>query len=85
MVVDWNEKFAQMEFLLREEECKRIDVEERYAMLEQELIQQSLEYEEKMAEIERMYMYRLLEQVPFIPLVHSDCRTNGQMIIQMRS
>jgi hypothetical protein len=63
IVADWNEKLAQMEFLLREEECKRIDAEEKYAILEQEMISQSQEMEEKMAEMERMYMYRLLEQV----------------------
>jgi hypothetical protein len=64
MIADWNEKLAQMEFLLKEEECKRIDAEEKYAILEQEMISQSIEMEEKMAEMERMYMYRLLEQVP---------------------
>lgn len=69
IVVDWNEKLAQMEFLLREEECKRIDSDEKYAILEQEMIQQSLEMEEKMAEMEKMYMFRLLEEVgsPFHP------------------
>jgi hypothetical protein len=61
-----------MEFLLREEECKRIDAEEKYAILEQEMISQSQEMEEKMAEMERMYMYRLLEQVTLIPL-HFTC------------
>lgn len=63
IVVDWNEKLAQMEFLLREEECKRIDSEEKYTILEHEMIQQSLEMEEKMAEMEKMYMFRLLEEV----------------------
>jgi hypothetical protein len=63
MLADWNEKLAQMEFLLREEECRRIDAEGRYAMLEQEMVQQSVELEEKMAEIERMYMHRLIEEV----------------------
>lgn len=53
-----------MEFLLREEECKRIDAEEKYQILQHEMIQQSLEMEEKMAEMERMYMYRLIEEVP---------------------
>jgi hypothetical protein len=72
MIADWNEKLAQMEFLLKEEECKRIDAEEKYAILEQEMISQSTEMEEKMAEMERTYMYRLLEQVhpkslPYIP------------------
>lgn len=52
-----------MEFLLREEECRRIDAEERYAMLEHEMVQQSMEVEEKMAEMERMYMRRLIEEV----------------------
>jgi hypothetical protein len=52
-----------MEFLLREEECKRIDAEEKYQVLQQEMIQQSIEMDEKLAEMERMYMYRLLEQV----------------------
>lgn len=52
-----------MEFLLREEECKRIDAAEKYSLLQHEMIQQSLELEEKMAEIERMYMYRLVEEV----------------------
>jgi hypothetical protein len=61
--VDWNEKLAQMEFLLREEECKRLDTEEKYALLQQEMISQSMEMEEKLAEIERTYMYRLMEQV----------------------
>ena len=64
VTADWNEKLAQMEFLLREEECKRIDAEEKYAILQHEMIQQSLEMEEKMAEMERMYMYRLIEEVP---------------------
>ena len=53
-----------MEFLLREEECKRIDAEEKYKILQHEMIQQALEMEEKMAEMERMYMYRLIEEVP---------------------
>lgn len=53
-----------MEFLLREEECKRIDAEEKYQILQHEMMQQSLEMEEKMAEMERMYMYRLIEEVP---------------------
>jgi len=53
-----------MEFLLKEEECKRIDVEEKYELLQQEMIQQALEMDEKLAEMERTYMYRLLEQVP---------------------
>jgi hypothetical protein len=61
--VDWNEKLAQMEFLLREEECKRLDTEEKCALLQQEMISQSMEMEEKLAEIERTYMYRLMEQV----------------------
>jgi len=52
-----------MEFLLREEECKRIDAEEKYNLLQQEMVSQSLEMEEKLAEIERTYMYRLMEQV----------------------
>jgi hypothetical protein len=52
-----------MEFLLREEECKRIDAEEKYAILQHEMIQQYVEMEEKMAEMERMYMYRLIEEV----------------------
>jgi kinesin family member 20 len=69
MTADWNEKLAQMEFLFREEECKRIDVEEKYIILEHEMIQQSLEMEEKMAEMERMYMYRLLEEVPSPDLI----------------
>lgn len=62
-VVDWNEKLAQMEFLLREEECKRQDAEEKYLLLQQEMVSQSAEMEEKLAEIERTYMYRLMEQV----------------------
>ena len=62
-IVDWNEKLAQMEFLLREEECKRIDTEEKYLLLQQEMISQSVEMEEKLAEMERTYMYRLMEQV----------------------
>ena len=61
IIVEWTERVGQLEFLLREEECKRIDAEQRYTMLEQEMIQQSLEMEEKMAEMERMYMYRILE------------------------
>lgn len=80
MVVDWNEKLAQMEFMLREEECKRIDAEERYFILEREMVSQSLEMEEKMAEMERMYMYRLLEEVIFLSPIsptqhprHSPC------------
>jgi Kinesin motor domain len=63
-VVDWNERLAQMEFLLREEECKRLDAEEKNNLLQHEMIQQALEMEEKLAEMEKMYMYRLLEQVP---------------------
>jgi len=57
-----------MEFLLREEECKRINSEEKYAILEHEMIQQSLEMEEKMAEMEKMYMFRLLEEVESLSL-----------------
>jgi hypothetical protein len=63
-VADWNERLAQMEFLVKEEEYKRIDAEEKYTMLEHEMIQQAMEMEEKMAEMERMYMYRLLDEVP---------------------
>jgi hypothetical protein len=62
-VADWNERLAQMEFLVKEEEYKRIDAEEKYAMLEHEMIQQAMEMDEKMAEMERMYMYRLLDEV----------------------
>ena len=78
MIADWNEKLAQMEFILKEEECKRIDAEEKYAILEQEMISQSTEMEEKMAEMERTYMYRLLEQVhpqitpPHIPIPNAS-------------
>jgi len=53
-----------MEFLLKEEECKRVDMEEKYQLLQHEMIQQAIEMDEKMAEMERTYMYRLLEQVP---------------------
>jgi len=60
-IVEWNERLGQLEFLLHEEECKRLDAEQRYTMLEQEMIQQSLEMDEKMAEMEKMYMYRILE------------------------
>ena len=72
MIADWNQKLAQMEFVLKEEEYKRLDLEDRYSLLQQEMIQQAMEMEEKMAEMERMYMYRLLEQVP-IP--HKTPRT----------
>jgi len=58
-----------MEFLLKEEECKRVDMEEKYRLLQQEMIQQAIEMDEKMAEIERTYMYRILEQVPPQPLL----------------
>jgi len=64
IVADWNERLAQMEFLLKEEECKRVDTEEKYQLLQHEMIQQAIEMDEKMAEMERTYMYRLLEQVP---------------------
>jgi len=58
-----------MEFMFREEEARRLDAEEKYALLEQEMVQQAAEMEEKMAEMERMYMYRLMEEVPHpIPL-----------------
>lgn len=63
VVVDWTERLAQVEFLLREEECKRIDAEEKYAILEQEILSQATEMEEKLAEMERTYHYRLMEQV----------------------
>ena len=56
-----------MEFLLKEEECKRLDTEEKYQLLQHEMIQQAIEMDEKMAEMERTYMYRLLEQVPHPP------------------
>jgi hypothetical protein len=59
-----------MEFLLREEECKRIDAEEKYAILEQEMLSQAMEMDEKLAEMERIYHYRLMEQViPKVPFV----------------
>src|SRR5271170_8024892 len=67
IVADWNERLAQMEFLLKEEECKRVDMEEKYQLLQHEMIQQAIEMDEKMAEMERTYMYRLLEQVPHPP------------------
>jgi len=55
--------------MFREEEARRLDAEEKYALLEQEMVQQAAEMEEKMAEMERMYMYRLMEEVPHpIPL-----------------
>ena len=71
-----------MEFLLREGECKRIDAEEKYAILENEMIQQSLEMEEKMAEMERMYMYRLLEEVTVASQFLDLGRINERMIIR---
>jgi hypothetical protein len=61
-LAEWNEKLAQMEFMLREEECKRLDAEEKLALLEHEMLQQAAEMEEKMAEMERVYMYRLIEE-----------------------
>jgi hypothetical protein len=63
VIGNWNEKFAQMEFLLKEEEYKRIDAEEKLSILEHEMIQQGIEMDEKMAEMERTFMYRLLEEV----------------------
>jgi Kinesin motor domain len=60
---DWAEKVAQMEFMLREEECKRVDAEQKYLLLYQEILQQGMEWDEKMAEMERTYMYRIIEQV----------------------
>ena len=71
-----------MEFLLREEECKRINAEEKYSILEHEMIQQSLEMEEKMAEMERMYMYRLLEEVTVASQFLDLGRINERMIIR---
>src|SRR5207237_1874605 len=62
-LVDFTERLAQLDFLLREEECKRIDAEEKYAMLEQEMVSQAMEMEEKLAEMERTYHFRLMEQV----------------------
>jgi cell fate (sporulation/competence/biofilm development) regulator YmcA (YheA/YmcA/DUF963 family) len=47
---------------LREEECKRLDAEEKLVLLEHEMLQQAAEMEEKMAEMERVYMYRLIEE-----------------------
>ena len=61
-LAEWNEKLAQMEFMLREEECRRLDAEEKLALLEHEMLQQAAEMEEKMAEMERVYMYRLTEE-----------------------
>jgi len=62
-LAEWNERLAQMEFMLREEECKRLDADQKLALLEHEMIQQALEMEEKLAEMEKMYMYRLVEEV----------------------
>jgi len=62
-LVDLTERLAQLDFLLREEECRRIDAEQKYAMLEQEMVSQAMEMEEKLAEMERTYHYRLMEQV----------------------
>ena len=62
-LAEWNERLAQMEFMLREEECKRLDADQKLALLEHEMIQQALEMEEKIAEMEKMYMYRLMEEV----------------------
>lgn len=65
-LADWTERLAQMDFLLREEECKRLDAEEKYTLLEQEMLSQAMEMEEKLAEMERTYQYRLMEQVLFL-------------------
>ena len=62
--------------MLREEECKRIDFQQKYSVLHQEMIQQATEWDEKMAEMERMYMYRLIEQViiPFFIILTLESR-----------
>jgi len=65
-LADWTERLAQLDFLLREEECKRLDAEEKYTLLEQEMLSQAMEMEEKLAEMERTYQYRLMEQVLFL-------------------
>jgi hypothetical protein len=49
--------------MLKEEEYRRIDMEEKYAVLQAEMLQQSLEMDEKMSEMENMYLTRLMEQV----------------------
>jgi len=39
-----------------------VDVAEKYQLLPHEMIQHTIEMDEKMAEMETTYMYRLLEQ-----------------------
>jgi Kinesin motor domain len=58
-----NERIGQLEFMLKEEEYKRLDLEEKYSVIQAEMISQALEMEEKMSEMENMYLNRLVEQV----------------------